>query len=224
MAATRWTKRSTICVAAATQRPASSRGDAARCAGRIHGRREIDHRTEARAAIGAAIRRYRPAGDRATRCDRGDLADEGEAAFRRYETEAILRALAGDEPRIIAVGGGALTVEENRVRLAQRAWRVFIKISPDQAWRNSPRPRRASRARRGADVGRNHRALRCAAPRIRACGFYRGRESRSNSASSRRSRDGCVGCRRRRSKLAVCSAGRGGQRRPSDIRSSSAAT
>jgi shikimate kinase len=61
------------------------------------------------------------------------FADEGEAAFRRYETEAILRALAGDEPRVIAVGGGALTVEENRVRLAQRAWRVFIKISPDQA-------------------------------------------------------------------------------------------
>lgn len=69
------------------------------------------------------------------------FADEGESAFRRYESEAIARALESDEPSVIAVGGGALTVEENRVRLARRAWRVFIKVSPEQAFARISRGR-----------------------------------------------------------------------------------
>ena len=58
--------------------------------------------------------------------------NEGEAAFRRYEHAAIAGVLEGAEPCIVALGGGAVTVAENRSLLAERAVRVFIKISPEQ--------------------------------------------------------------------------------------------
>ncbi|HVN68289.1 MAG TPA: shikimate kinase [Candidatus Binatia bacterium] len=57
---------------------------------------------------------------------------EGEAAFRRYEREAIAQALESDEASVIALGGGALTVAANRELLQDRAYRVFIKISAEQ--------------------------------------------------------------------------------------------
>jgi shikimate kinase len=60
------------------------------------------------------------------------FADEGEAAFRRYEREAIAQALSSGEGGVVALGGGALTVPENRALLAERAHRVFLKASPEQ--------------------------------------------------------------------------------------------
>jgi shikimate kinase len=60
------------------------------------------------------------------------FASEGEAAFRRYERAAIAAALESCEPSIVALGGGALTLPENRTLLAERALRVFIKLSPEQ--------------------------------------------------------------------------------------------
>ncbi|HXG84647.1 MAG TPA: shikimate kinase, partial [Pyrinomonadaceae bacterium] len=38
----------------------------------------------------------------------------GEAEYRRIETENLRRVLAASDTRIIALGGGAWTVEENR--------------------------------------------------------------------------------------------------------------
>jgi shikimate kinase len=60
------------------------------------------------------------------------FANEGETAFRRYETEAIRAALAAETPAVIALGGGALTVPENRKLLAKRAYRIFIKVPAEQ--------------------------------------------------------------------------------------------
>lgn len=60
------------------------------------------------------------------------FADEGEAAFRRYEGDAIRRALDSPAPSVVALGGGALTDAENRRLLAERAHCVFIKVSPEQ--------------------------------------------------------------------------------------------
>ncbi len=60
------------------------------------------------------------------------FAHEGEAAFRRYEQTAIRAALESAEPSVLAVGGGALTVAANRSLLASRAYRVFIRVSPEQ--------------------------------------------------------------------------------------------
>ncbi|MBV8497812.1 MAG: shikimate kinase [Candidatus Eremiobacteraeota bacterium] len=68
--------------------------------------------------------------------DHGDVptifAREGEAAFRRYEQAAIRGALESTEPVVIALGGGALTVAANRQLLAARAYRIFIRVSPEQ--------------------------------------------------------------------------------------------
>jgi len=68
--------------------------------------------------------------------DRGPIAaifeNEGEAAFRRYESAAIDSVLTDGEPGVVALGGGSLTVPENRRLLTDRAWRVFIRVSPQQ--------------------------------------------------------------------------------------------
>jgi shikimate kinase len=60
------------------------------------------------------------------------FAQEGEAAFRRYECRAIGEVLANPQVSVVALGGGALTVAENRRLLKQRAKCVFIKVSPEQ--------------------------------------------------------------------------------------------
>ncbi len=69
------------------------------------------------------------------------FADEGEAAFRRYESDAIETALAATAPSVIALGGGALTVARNRALLQESAHRFFIKLSPEQLFARVRRSR-----------------------------------------------------------------------------------
>lgn len=57
---------------------------------------------------------------------------EGEAAFRRYEHDAIRAALGNTSPSVVALGGGALTFRANRGLLAAQAYRVFIRVSAEQ--------------------------------------------------------------------------------------------
>jgi shikimate kinase len=68
--------------------------------------------------------------------DRGQISDifynEGEAAFRRYEQAAVARVLEEGDPGVIALGGGALTHEPTAKLLKKRAYRVFIKATPEQ--------------------------------------------------------------------------------------------
>lgn len=70
--------------------------------------------------------------------------NEGEAAFRRYEHAALARVLETGEPGVVALGGGALASDQNQKLLKKRAYRVFVKITPEQALerlRRSPRVR-----------------------------------------------------------------------------------
>jgi shikimate kinase len=60
------------------------------------------------------------------------FATEGEAAFRRYEHAAINGILENAASGVVALGGGALTVAANRRLLTERAYRVFIRISPER--------------------------------------------------------------------------------------------
>jgi shikimate kinase len=60
------------------------------------------------------------------------FSNEGEAAFRRYERAAISGVLESDVAGVVALGGGALTIEANRELLRNRAYRIFIKASPEQ--------------------------------------------------------------------------------------------
>ncbi|HEX8826885.1 MAG TPA: shikimate kinase [Xanthobacteraceae bacterium] len=58
--------------------------------------------------------------------------NEGEPAFRRYEHAALSGVLDNGAPGIIALGGGAVTFAANQQLLKKRAYRVFIKVSPEQ--------------------------------------------------------------------------------------------
>ena len=68
--------------------------------------------------------------------EHGQVSDifynEGEPAFRAYEQAAIEQVLEHGEPGIVALGGGALTLEANRKLLKKRTYRIFIKVSPEQ--------------------------------------------------------------------------------------------
>jgi 3-dehydroquinate dehydratase-1 len=55
---------------------------------------------------------------------------EGEAGFRRRETEA-LRALAPGAPFVAATGGGAVLAEENRRLMAGSGWVVALEGTPE---------------------------------------------------------------------------------------------
>lgn len=68
--------------------------------------------------------------------------NQGEAAFRRYERDALERVLETGEPGVVALGGGALTGEENQRLLKKFAYRVFVKITPEQALERLRRSRR----------------------------------------------------------------------------------
>jgi shikimate kinase len=56
---------------------------------------------------------------------------EGESGFREREREAI-EALAGRRGIVLATGGGAILLPENRRLLAQRGWVVYLETSVDQ--------------------------------------------------------------------------------------------
>ncbi len=52
------------------------------------------------------------------------FADDGESAFRALETEALITALASDEPAVIAAAGGVVLNPENRALLKNSFARV----------------------------------------------------------------------------------------------------
>src|SRR5271156_4463039 len=63
------------------------------------------------------------------------FSNQGEAAFRLYEREAIGNVLSAGDAGVVALGGGALTVAENRALLKERAHRIFLRSSPEQILR-----------------------------------------------------------------------------------------
>ena len=67
---------------------------------------------------------------------------EGENAFRRYEHAAIADVLESGDPGVVALGGGALTHEPTQKLLKKRAYRIFIKVSPEQSLERLRRSRR----------------------------------------------------------------------------------
>ena len=60
------------------------------------------------------------------------FAAQGEPAFRTYESAAVEDALCKERPSVVALGGGALTNEENRVHIDACAYSVFLKLSPER--------------------------------------------------------------------------------------------
>ncbi len=61
----------------------------------------------------------------------------GEPAFREIEEEAALEALSSHEPKVIALGGGAVGSEQTRRLLRDRATTVLVDVDVESAWRRS---------------------------------------------------------------------------------------
>jgi 3-dehydroquinate synthetase/shikimate kinase len=61
----------------------------------------------------------------------------GEAAFREIEEEAALETLSSREPKVVALGGGALGSEVTSRLLRERATTVFVEVDLETAWRRS---------------------------------------------------------------------------------------
>ena len=75
------------------------------------------------------------------------FAEGGEQAFRSLEQEAVLRALdeALASARVVALGGGAVTSEAVRRRLAAFAHVVWLDVPLEDAWRRVGAGEEASR-------------------------------------------------------------------------------
>jgi shikimate kinase/3-dehydroquinate synthase len=70
------------------------------------------------------------------------FTERGEPEFRRIEEHAVRVALAGTEPLVVSLGGGAVTSEQTRERL-RAAFVVLCDVDVDTAWarvRGSDRP------------------------------------------------------------------------------------
>ncbi|MBV8724773.1 MAG: shikimate kinase [Candidatus Eremiobacteraeota bacterium] len=72
------------------------------------------------------------------------FSTEGETAFRGYEAATVADRLGQPAASVIALGGGALTVAQTRTLLHERAYTIFIHVSPERALARV----RASRQRR----------------------------------------------------------------------------
>ena len=67
----------------------------------------------------------------------------GEPEFRRLEEAVVAEALAGDEPAVLALGGGAVLSEQTRTLLRRGAFVTHLQVAVDAAWsraRRSDRP------------------------------------------------------------------------------------
>src|SRR5215207_7066255 len=60
--------------------------------------------------------------------------ERGEPEFRVLEAQLAAEVLGTDEPAVVALGGGAVTMEEIRGFLDLRAFTVWLQVSPDEAW------------------------------------------------------------------------------------------
>ena len=65
------------------------------------------------------------------------IASVGEARFRQIESENLRQILIDDEARIIALGGGAWTIKENRQLIKdQKLITIWLESTFDHCWRN----------------------------------------------------------------------------------------
>jgi shikimate kinase len=64
------------------------------------------------------------------------IEEDGEDAFRKVETEALREVLLDATARVIALGGGAWTITENRKLIAQRgAFTVWLDVPFELCWK-----------------------------------------------------------------------------------------
>lgn len=78
------------------------------------------------------------------------FSKRGELWFRRTEEDVIREIVQRPEPGVIALGGGALGSDRTKDLLRRKAWVVWLRVSPEVAWRRvegSDRPLAQDRGR-----------------------------------------------------------------------------
>jgi shikimate kinase/3-dehydroquinate synthase len=63
--------------------------------------------------------------------------ERGEAEFRQLEERSVKEVLSSAEPRVVALGGGAVTSAAVRRELELRAFTVAVLVDVDEAWRRA---------------------------------------------------------------------------------------
>ena len=58
------------------------------------------------------------------------FGSQGEAAFRRLESQTVVSAMSGTQ-QVIATGGGAILLQRNREELWGRGFVVYLRTSPE---------------------------------------------------------------------------------------------
>jgi shikimate kinase len=76
--------------------------------------------------------------------------DRGEAAFRELEQALVRDLVRGQEPAVIALGGGAVLLEAVREELKRRAFTVWIAVEEVVAWERVEGSGRARAPERGS--------------------------------------------------------------------------
>ncbi|HEX8162097.1 MAG TPA: shikimate kinase [Pyrinomonadaceae bacterium] len=84
--------------------------------------------------------------EREGRSPREIIGREGERRFREIESRALAEILADDAARVVALGGGAWTIEANRELVARRGClTVWLDAPFELCWRRIARAGRAAR-------------------------------------------------------------------------------
>jgi shikimate kinase len=96
--------------------PGSGKSSIARRVARKSGRRVVDVDAEIERAAGRSIPEV--------------FAAQGEDGFRALESEVLVSLLAGDDPLVIATGGGAVLRDENRAAMRARGVVVWLRATP----------------------------------------------------------------------------------------------
>jgi shikimate kinase len=97
------------------------------------------------------------------------FAAEGEAGFRRRESDALRRWVSTGEPAVVATGGGAFAIEENRVLMKSSGVVVWLDVpvgellerieGADRPLWSSPEEVRTLHGRREGSYREAHRRL-----------------------------------------------------------------
>lgn len=93
---------------------------------------------------------------------------EGEAGFRRRESEALAAVLAGDG-QVIATGGGAVLNEDNRRLMRQRGLVMHLHIPPEQQLQRLANDRKRPLLQGGDRASRLQELYEIRTPMYRAC-------------------------------------------------------
>jgi shikimate kinase len=108
---------------------------------------------------------------RSGRSVRAVFAEEGEAGFREREA-AVLRELCGLRRHVVATGGGAVLLEENRALLQASARVVWLNADAETLWRRLNEDATTSERRPallGGGRAEVEEVLRVREPLYRAC-------------------------------------------------------